>query len=70
MIEKINTVLKFIGGSLLSVCWFLGWPVTFAYLILQDNNTYHSVFSWLLLIVGDAMIATIWPLYWLIFHWL
>jgi len=64
--EWIQKWALLIGG----IAWTLAFPLTFGYLVIQDSHNDHSFFGWIFLIIGDALGATLWPIYWGIVHWI
>ncbi len=49
--------------------YVLGDLATFVYLIAADAPDTHGL-AWLVVIPVDLFLATIWPIYWLILHWI
>ncbi|HSW69786.1 MAG TPA: hypothetical protein VLI69_06530 [Gammaproteobacteria bacterium] len=49
----------------LGLLFAFGAPLTFVYLIYIDAKTSHTFFQWLILIICDAFLSAIWPIYWI-----
>lgn len=55
--------------NLASTLYLIGGPATFIYLTFFDGYEY-TAWNWLIAIPVNLFLATIWPLYWLVIHWL
>lgn len=52
-----------------AIVYGLGGPVTFIYLTFFDGYVYTG-WNWLIAILVNIILSSIWPIYWLILHWL
>ncbi|MCJ2164364.1 MULTISPECIES: hypothetical protein [unclassified Pseudodesulfovibrio] len=50
--------------------YLLGDLATFIYLMATDWNETSGFFSLLVCFVVNVFLAQIWPIYWVILHWL
>ena len=60
------------GLGLRTILWpayWLGSAATFVYLTFFDDFTW-TWWNWILVIPINTFIASIWPIYWLVLHWL
>lgn len=48
--------------------YFIAGPLTFVYLMFFDGYVYNS-WNWIVAIVLNTMLSSIWPIYWAILHW-
>lgn len=49
--------------------YLIGDIVTTIYLIFFDGFTYNA-WNWIFVLPIDIFLGTIWPIYWLILHWI
>lgn len=56
--------------NLFAALYGLADLATFVYLIAADAPDTHGFFAWLVVIAVDFFLAAIWPVYWLVLHWL
>jgi hypothetical protein len=42
-------------------------PLTFVWLIYNDAKSNHVFLKWIVFIFLDVILATIWPVYWIIY---
>ncbi len=51
------------------IVFLLGDALTFAYLMAADWPTLNA-WNWLIVVPINLFLATIWPIYWGVLHWL
>ncbi|NDV19243.1 hypothetical protein GO013_07395 [Pseudodesulfovibrio sp. JC047] len=52
-----------------AVIYAIGYAITFFYLVVVDWHETSNFLSWLFCAGVDVFLATIWPVYWAILHW-
>jgi len=72
ILEKFKNFFSAFLAYLLGIIYMLGGPLTFVYLVYSDAQTQHSFVTWIVLLICDVILASLWPLYWLFVfvHWL
>ena len=65
MIEKLKSSLGQIGY----IIYLIGFWFTFIYLIFFDGYRYNA-WNWIIVIPIDMSLSWIWPIYWLLLHWI
>lgn len=63
--DKAGVLLAGLFGGGFWIAIFLGQPITFVYLIMEDAQWHHSFFGWVWIVNLDAFAAAIWPFYWI-----
>ena len=53
---------------LFMVIWLGGSAATFVFLTFLDGYVYNA-WNWLVAIPVNLFLASIWPLYWAVLHW-
>lgn len=52
-------------GSLIVFIYLFAGPVTFVYLLIHDWKNFNAL-NWIVIIPLDAILAGLWPIYWII----
>lgn len=55
--------------NLAGLIYSVGWIATFIFLTFFDGYVYNA-WNWLIAIPVNAFLASIWPIYWALLHWL
>lgn len=50
--------------------YLIGNFATFIYLAVEDWQTTNGILSFLFCLAVDVFLASIWPLYWGVLHWI
>lgn len=57
-------------NSVLPMLYIIGNIGTWIYLMIEDWPDVHGVFSFLLMVGLNEVLASVWPVYWAILRWI
>jgi len=57
-------------GSFIPIIYGIGYIATYIYLVILDWQESPNFLAWLFCAGIDIFLATIWPIYWTLLHWM